>query len=210
MWLPSTEQFGPPWLKTCKRPVWHTWFIVSKFFHTFSHKNWDIFEYALRHLPEALKTFRETNDVLDHVSCEVSHVWKSSENTAFSELITLLVLFFFKGAIETRGGRRKGGGEGAGIRGLACRLVALTHRKDVSVHRLIKKTSVGQLKTMTMAHFKTCLQSFAHPKATEAVKCWVKCAVVATDKFLNCFLLLRWKLYWCVVHLLLLDSSPPL
>lgn len=33
-------------------------------------------------------------------------------------------------------------------------------------------------------------QSFTHPEATEAVKCRVKCAAVATEELLNGFLLL--------------------
>lgn len=87
------------------------------------------------HLPEVLKTFGETNNVLNHVSGEVSHVWKSSENTAFPDLSVLLVLLLFKGARENGGGWE--GGE------VPFRLVVLTRRKDVSVYRL-KKEDVSQ------------------------------------------------------------------
>lgn len=91
------------------------------------------------HVPEVLKTFGEADDVLDHISCEVSQVRKSGENAALPDLFALfLALLVFEGAAEAGGGRRReggGGGEGGGVRGLACRLAA---RKDVSVHRLEK------------------------------------------------------------------------
>lgn len=54
---------------------------------------------------------------------------------------------------------------------------------------------------------------FTHPKATEAGKCCVKCAVVATEQLLNGFFLLGRKLQLCTMHtthLFLLDSDPPL
>lgn len=71
-------------------------------------------------------------------------MWKSSKNTAFSDvfgLLGLLGLLCLEGTTETGGGgrRREGGREGASMRGLAFRLAVLTHRKDVSVHGLKKK-----------------------------------------------------------------------
>lgn len=82
-----------------------------------------------KHLPEVLETFRETDDVLDHVSYEVSHMWESGENT-FSVWVAIYVLLFVKGTGETGGGGGGGGGR------LAWGLVVLTHTMDVSVHRL--------------------------------------------------------------------------
>lgn len=116
-------------------------------------------KYTLRYtlLPEDLKAFGEANDVLDHVSGEVSHMRKSSKNAAFSDLFALLVL----NKIRETGG----GGEGASTRGysrvcgrfikcsagvcravgqwvssLACRPVVFTHRDYLSIHRLKKET----------------------------------------------------------------------
>lgn len=69
-------------------------------------------------------------------------MWKSSKNTAFSDVFSLLGLLCLEGTTETGGGRRREGGkEGASMRGLAFRVAVLTHRKDVSVHGLKKKMS---------------------------------------------------------------------
>lgn len=74
-------------------------------------------------------------------------MWKSSKNTAFSDVFGLLGLLCLEGTTETGGGgrRREGGREGASMRGLAFRLAVLTHRKDVSVHGLKKKKEVIQI-----------------------------------------------------------------
>lgn len=66
-------------------------------------------------LPEVPKTFGEINDVLYHVSCEVSHMWKSSKHTVFVYVFALLGLLCFKGATATWGGGQEGGREGAGM-----------------------------------------------------------------------------------------------
>lgn len=57
-------------------------------------------------LPEALQTFGETDDVLDHVSCEVGHVRKSGKNAPFTKVLAHLGLLCSEGM--------KGGGGGGG------------------------------------------------------------------------------------------------
>lgn len=52
-------------------------------------------------LPEVQKTFGESNDVLDHVSGEVHHMWKSSENTTFPNFFSFLGLLLFKETTQT-------------------------------------------------------------------------------------------------------------
>lgn len=51
-------------------------------------------------LPESLKTFGETDDVLDHVSGEVHHMRQSSEYAAFPNFLSFL------GPTIQTGGRR--------------------------------------------------------------------------------------------------------
>lgn len=56
----------------------------------------------------------------------------------------------------------------------------------------------------------TCLQSFTHPEATEAVKCRVERAAVAAEQLLNGVLLLGGELHQRFKLLLPLDADPPL
>lgn len=54
------------------------------------------------------------------------------------------------------------------------------------------------------------MELLTHPEATEARKCRVEGAAVATEQFLNRVFLLGWKLRRCIDYLLLLDLDPPL
>jgi len=54
------------------------------------------------------------------------------------------------------------------------------------------------------------VQSFTYPEAREASERRVKCAAVAAEQLLNCFVLLWRKLCWCFTHLFPLYADPPL
>ena len=71
----------------------------------------------------------------------------------------------------------------------------LTLCQDVSVHRLKKAQNISQTRVkMMMVKTLKRVQSFTYPEAREASERRVKCAAVAAEQLLNCFVLLWRKL----------------